>query len=336
MPLTIPSTAWSTAASSKTTLAALPPSSSVSRLPLPARVRWIDLPTSVEPVKATLSTSAWDMAAAPVWPAPVTMLTTPGGSSACSSTWPSSSAVSGVVSAGLSTTVLPAASAGASFQAAISSGKFHGITCAAARRAPGEGVLELVGPAGVVEEVRGGQRHVHVARFLDRLAAVDGLEHRELAGALLEDPRDAVEVLGPLGAGGLGPDSGVGRAGGAHRQVHVLLAGLGDLRQRLLRGRVHRLEMALRAWLDPLAADQQPVVLAKLDVVGRLWRGRVVQIEARRGRLRPRGHLLGQNAHPSVRRSRAPGGRPLGVGADSPSFEDTPLGQGPDLVTAAR
>ncbi len=40
-------------------------------------------------------------------------------------------AVSGVVSAGFSTAVLPVASAGASFQAAISSGKFHGITCPA-------------------------------------------------------------------------------------------------------------------------------------------------------------------------------------------------------------
>ena len=36
------------------------------------------------------------------------------------------SALSGVSSAGLSTTVLPAASAGASFHAAIVSGKFHG------------------------------------------------------------------------------------------------------------------------------------------------------------------------------------------------------------------
>ncbi len=36
--------------------------------------------------------------------------------------------MSGVVSAGLSTTALPVASAGASFHAAISSGKFHGIT----------------------------------------------------------------------------------------------------------------------------------------------------------------------------------------------------------------
>jgi len=39
--------------------------------------------------------------------------------------------VSGVVSAGLRTAVLPDASAGASFHAAISSGKFQGITCPA-------------------------------------------------------------------------------------------------------------------------------------------------------------------------------------------------------------
>ena len=38
----------------------------------------------------------------------------------------SSSAVTGVVSAGFSTAVFPHASAGASFHAAISSGKFHG------------------------------------------------------------------------------------------------------------------------------------------------------------------------------------------------------------------
>jgi hypothetical protein len=39
------------------------------------------------------------------------------------------SAVSGVNSAGFSTTVLPAASAGAIFQASMSSGKFHGMIC---------------------------------------------------------------------------------------------------------------------------------------------------------------------------------------------------------------
>ena len=107
--------------------AALPPSSSVSLVPVPASSRWIALPTSVEPVNAILSTPSCFTSSAPVRPSPVTMLTTPGGSSAWRRTSQKSSAVSGVVSAGLSTTVFPAASAGATFHASISSGKFHGM-----------------------------------------------------------------------------------------------------------------------------------------------------------------------------------------------------------------
>jgi hypothetical protein len=48
---------------------------------------------------------------------------------ASASSSPKRNAESGVCSAGLSTIVQPAASAGASFQAAIMSGKFHGMIC---------------------------------------------------------------------------------------------------------------------------------------------------------------------------------------------------------------
>src|SRR3990170_1274700 len=50
-----------------------------------------------------------------------------------------------------------------------------------------ERILELVRPAGVVEEVRRGERQVDVARLPDRLAAVERLEHTQLPGALPED-----------------------------------------------------------------------------------------------------------------------------------------------------
>ena len=72
-------------------------------------------------------------------PSPVMTFTVPGGSSASAMTSASSSAVSGVVSAGLSTHVLPVARAGASFHPAISSGKFHGITCPATPSGRGSG-----------------------------------------------------------------------------------------------------------------------------------------------------------------------------------------------------
>ena len=106
----------------------LPPSSSVRPLPWPAVASRILRPTSVEPVKATLSTQSWATSAAPTAPSPVTMLTTPLGRPACRQMSANSSAVREVHSAGFSTTVLPMASAGAIFQASISRGKFQGTT----------------------------------------------------------------------------------------------------------------------------------------------------------------------------------------------------------------
>jgi hypothetical protein len=104
----------------------------------------------------------------------------------------------------LETQVFPAANAGASFQAAISSGKFHGMICPATPSGAGgaeSGVVELVGPAGVVEEVRRGQGYVDVAGFADGLAVVHRLDDGQLARALLDQPGDAKEVLRALRPG---------------------------------------------------------------------------------------------------------------------------------------
>src|SRR5438093_1534851 len=106
-PSNAPCTAASGSASLKTMLGDLPPSSSDTRLSVDAVSRWISFPTSVEPVKAILSTMGWRTSAPPaVGPKPGTMLTTPAGTPASSSSSPRRSAVSGVCSAGLSTQVL--------------------------------------------------------------------------------------------------------------------------------------------------------------------------------------------------------------------------------------
>ena len=63
-------------------------------------------------------------------PSPVTTFNTPGGSPASWASSAKQSADSGVNSAGFSTTVFPAASAGATFHETIRSGKFHGTICA--------------------------------------------------------------------------------------------------------------------------------------------------------------------------------------------------------------
>ena len=138
MPFTIPSTASSIGASSKTIFAPLPPSSRVAFLSVAAIARAIFLPTSVEPVKAILCTPGWLTRVAPVLPSPVTILTTPSGSSACWQTSANSKAVSDVVSAGFRTTVFPVARAGATFHASMSSGKFQGIICPATPYGCGE------------------------------------------------------------------------------------------------------------------------------------------------------------------------------------------------------
>jgi hypothetical protein len=57
----------------------------------------------------------------------------------------------------------------------------------------------------VIEKVRRRHRHVEVTRLFDRLAAVDRLRDRELPRAILQQPRDTVEIFGPLAAGHLAP-----------------------------------------------------------------------------------------------------------------------------------
>src|SRR4029077_6235722 len=79
----------------------------------------------------------------------------------------------------------------------------------------GERVLELVRPARVVPEVVRREGHVDVAALLDRLAGVHRLEDRELAAALLDDPRDPEEVLGALLAGQVAPTRLLRPSGGA-------------------------------------------------------------------------------------------------------------------------
>ena len=117
----MPSAAAAMSASSKTTTGALPPSSRCTRL----RSREADsatcMPARTEPVIATICGVVCSTRARPVSRSPHTTLSTPGGRNS----WAiSASRVedAGVVSDGLRTTVLPAASAGAIFQIIISSG----------------------------------------------------------------------------------------------------------------------------------------------------------------------------------------------------------------------
>ena len=110
---------------------ALPPSSSETFLICPAHWAMSSLPTSVEPVKPSLRTIGLEVISPPMTGAssasPVTMLSTPGGRPASSPRRMTASALSGVCSAGLSTIVQPAPSAGAALRVGMAAGKFHGV-----------------------------------------------------------------------------------------------------------------------------------------------------------------------------------------------------------------
>jgi hypothetical protein len=109
-----PSTAASRSASSKTMKGALPPSSSETFLMVGAHCAMSSRPTSVEPVKDSLRTIGLPVSSPPIFgaAAPVTTLKTPGGIPARCPARPAP-ARSGVCSAGFTTMVQPAASAGA-------------------------------------------------------------------------------------------------------------------------------------------------------------------------------------------------------------------------------
>jgi hypothetical protein len=121
--------------------------------------------------------------------------------------------------------------------------------------------------------VRGGEGHVHVAAFADGLAAVHAFDHGELAGLLLQQPRDAVDVLGAFGRGHLAPHCVVGLACGLHGGVHIGLVGLGDACELLLVGGVDGVEVLAALGLHPLAVDEELVLGVDLDVVGGLGCG---------------------------------------------------------------
>jgi hypothetical protein len=112
--LTVAFVARGKSASSSTTDADLPPSSSATRFTESAARAATRRPARVEPVNETMSTAGWAQSASPTTgPVPETRLNTPLGSPASWTASASRNALSGASSLGFTTTVQPAARAGA-------------------------------------------------------------------------------------------------------------------------------------------------------------------------------------------------------------------------------
>ncbi len=127
---TTSATTCSGSAVESTIIAFWPPVSAISGTlpPRCASVRLMRPATSVEPVNITPRTRASATSAAPtVSPRPGSSCSTSAGMPARCSSATARAAISGVCSAGLASTGLPAASAAATWPLKIASGKFHGL-----------------------------------------------------------------------------------------------------------------------------------------------------------------------------------------------------------------
>ena len=114
--------------------------------------------------------------------------------------------------------------------------------------------------AGV--ELEGVRRveHVH-ARLLEELAHLQALEAREVLGALAEERRGSVQHLGALHGLHLRPRTVVeGLAGGADRRLGVLHAGLGYVRDHFFRRGIGHLVGLAAGRVRPAAVDVHLVV----------------------------------------------------------------------------
>src|SRR5262249_8248058 len=149
-------------------------------------------------------------------PGPGTTLSTPGGTPASAASSASRRAVSGVAEAGLTTSELPSASAGAAFQGGMARGECHGTMRAQTPTASPDGrsgpgaragsvwPAEGGDQAGVVREA-GGAHLVPAARLLEGLPPVARLERRQLLRRGADAPREPQEHPRPFGGGGPAP-----------------------------------------------------------------------------------------------------------------------------------
>src|SRR6478609_8001747 len=113
-PVTDPATAASRSASAKMMFADFPPNSRVSGMIRSAAILPMARPVATEPVNATFATTGCCTRAAPApCPVPSTTLSVPAGNPTSVASCASRTVVEEVLSDGLITTVLPAASAGA-------------------------------------------------------------------------------------------------------------------------------------------------------------------------------------------------------------------------------
>ena len=230
-------------------LALLPPSSSVTRLTCAAAPAITRVPTSVDPVNTILRTSGWVTNRSPTTePLPGSTWNRSAGRPASTASSPSRIVVSGVHSAGLTSTALPAASAGAKPHDAIGHREVpRGDDADDAERLV-EGDVQAAGHRNLLagQPFRASRSRTAARRGRGRpptralpigcpeLATSSAASSSTCAST---DRGERAQRGGPLGGGQPRPIP-LCRLGARHRVVDAGLVGLLDGAQHLLGGRV--------------------------------------------------------------------------------------------------
>jgi hypothetical protein len=128
--------------------------------------------------------------------------------------------------------------------------------------------------------MRGHERHIHVAGFLDGFAAVHGFEHGQFPHLFLDDARDAVKIFAALAARHFAPDLFVGAPRGLDGFINVGFVGSGNFRELFFRGRVDGGEIFPGVRFDEFAVDEQFMPRRDRLTLGFLRRGRIIPFVA--------------------------------------------------------
>ena len=127
------------------------------------------------------------------------------------------------------------------------------------RGAAGEGISQLVRPAGIIEKMGGDQWEVDVPALADRLASIHRFQHRQFAGFFLDQAGDAEEIFTAIRSRGFGPDLFIGAAGGSDGAVHVRSAGFRNAGEWFFRGGIDGFEGPATGGTGPFPINKQPI-----------------------------------------------------------------------------
>src|SRR3984885_3957697 len=274
MPPMTPSATSSGSASGKAISAFFPPSSSITALSVSDAAFITARPVGTEPISAIIATSLCEASAEPASLPPGTILNTPGGN------MPSVSSArrsedSGACSGGFITTVLPAARGAPAFPAQNMNGWLNGMMRPTTPRGsrtdkfptPGahwdRRAFHLGDEASVEFNLRRGDRRV-AHHFGIGVAAIGGVDHRQLFGVLAQDIGDAFEQSRPFERRRVAPRRGC-RLGRAHRRADIVGATFRDRTERFTGAGIDRIGGATGFRLVPFAAIEGVAMFGQMQ-----------------------------------------------------------------------